>query len=88
MATSLPGHALYYFPTCPFCVRVRLGLWWRGLELPLRNIHADPAHRAALVEGGGKAQVPCLRIEEADGAVRWMYESGDILRYLRERTRD
>lgn len=57
-----------------------------GAEIPLRDIHADPADRAALVEGGGKAQVPCLRIEGPGGDVRWMYESGDILAYLRTRT--
>jgi len=29
--------------------------------------------------------VPCLRIEKADGAVEWMYESADINRYLERR---
>lgn len=36
-----------------------------------------------LTSGGGKFQVPCLRIESADGKVRWMYESIDIIRYLK-----
>lgn len=60
-------------------------MWWRGIRLPLRNIRADPTDRAALVEGGGKPQVPCLRIEQPGGEVRWMYESSDILAYLRDR---
>lgn len=64
---------------------MRLWLWWVGRELPLRNIRADPTHRTALVEGGGRKTVPCLRIEEADGSVRWLYESSDIVEYLRRR---
>jgi len=34
------------------------------------------------MQGGGKTQVPCLRIEQAGGEVEWMYESDDIIRYL------
>jgi hypothetical protein len=26
--------------------------------------------------------VPCLRIEQPGGGVRWMHESADIIRYL------
>ncbi len=36
-----------------------------------------------LMKGGGKTQVPCLRIESGDGQVEWMYESDDILSYVR-----
>jgi hypothetical protein len=28
--------------------------------------------------------VPCLRIEEAPGKVRWMHESADIIAFLRQ----
>jgi glutathione S-transferase len=38
-----------------------------------------------LLQGGGKVQTPCLRIAGEDGQVRWMYESGDIIRYLQQR---
>lgn len=82
---TLMGHQLFHFTTCPFCIVVRLGLWWMGLELPLRDIHTRPENRAELIAGGGKKQVPCLRIEHDDGAVQWMYESTDIIRYLRHR---
>lgn len=44
---------------------------------------SDGTHAKALMQGGGKTQVPCLRIEQADGKVEWMYESDDIIRYLR-----
>lgn len=38
-----------------------------------------------LITGGGKSQVPCLRIETGSGDVRWLYESIDIVRYLKTR---
>ena len=80
----LEGHELFYFATCPYCIRVRLALWWIGLRLPLRDILFYPENKAALIAGGGKKQVPCLRIEDESGAVRWMYESADIIRYLKQ----
>jgi glutathione S-transferase len=79
----LSGHQLFHFNTCPFCIKVRLALWWMGLKVPLKNIHLRRSIRAELVGGGGKQQVPCLRIESADGGVRWLYESADIIRYLK-----
>jgi len=42
-----------------------------------------PDNKADLIAGGGKSQVPCLRIEGENGEVRWMYESTDIVRYLK-----
>ena len=76
---------LYEFRTCPFCIKVRQEM--RRLSLPIERRdaqHAGP-NRDALVAGGGKAMVPCLRITEADGSVRWLYESGAIINTLRAR---
>lgn len=77
--------ALYEFRTCPFCIKVRQEM--RRLSLPIerRDAQHPGPHRDALVAGGGKAMVPCLRITEAGGDVRWLYESGAIVAYLRER---
>ncbi len=55
-----------------------------GLEIPLRNTMTDPAARTELMTGGGRATVPCLRIER-DGVVNWLYESIVIIRYLESR---
>ena len=81
--TQLKGHELFYFATCPYCIKVQLALWWLKLKLPLKNIHSDPEHKSELITGGGKKQVPCLRIENEQGSVQWMYESSDIIRYLK-----
>jgi glutaredoxin len=72
---------LYHFEACPYCRRSRRDI--RLLNVPIEqvDIKRDPSAREALVAGGGKKQVPCLRIEEA-GATRWMYESREIAEYL------
>ena len=80
---QIEGHQLYYFGSCPYCIMVRLALWWFGLKMPLKDIVFQPGNNADLIAGGGKSQVPCLRIENEAGNVRWMYESIDIIRYLK-----
>ena len=35
--------------------------------------------------GGGDLKVPCLRVEDGQGEVQWMYESGEIIGYLEGR---
>ena len=74
---------LYHMAYCPYCVAVRKAMDTMGLDIELRDISNNPDFRSQLVQGGGKPQVPCLKIEEADGKVNWLYESGDIIKYLR-----
>ena len=59
-----------------------MALWKMRLDIPLRNIHKNAEYKQQLEEGGGKVQVPCLRIEKEGEGVSWMYESDDIIRYL------
>lgn len=77
--------ALYQFRTCPFCIKVRQEMRRLSLDIELRDAKNDPQHRAALLQGGGAVKVPCLRITDAQGNSQWMYESGDIIRYLQQR---
>jgi glutaredoxin len=77
--------ALYQFVACPFCVKVRRTIKRLGLNIELRDAQTPGEHRETLLREGGSAQVPCLRIEHPDERVEWMYESGDIIRYLTER---
>jgi glutaredoxin len=77
--------ALYQFVACPFCVKVRRAIRRLGLNIELRDTQMEGEHRWALLEGGGRVQVPCLRIEHDDGRVEWMYESGEIIAYLEGR---
>jgi glutaredoxin len=77
--------ALYQFPACPFCIKTRRAIKRLGLNIELRNAQQEGEHRDTLIDGGGTLQVPCLRIPHPDGRVEWLYESGDIIRYLDER---
>ena len=77
--------ALYYSETCWFCARVRQTIKELGLSLELRDIDVDRNRRPELIAGGGKGQVPCLRIEHSDQTIEWLYESADISAYLSSR---
>ena len=76
---QLENHILYYKPTCPYCVKVLRYMEGAGIDMEKRNT-LDPAHASELVAVGGKQQVPCLVI---DGKA--LYESNDIIAYLREK---
>ena len=75
---------LYQFTTCPFCLRVRHAAKTLGLNLPIKNVRKDHQAREELISGGGKSTVPCLRIDGNDGDTIWMYESHDIVTYLKK----
>jgi hypothetical protein len=57
----------------------------RRLSLNIDRLDAqhDASHREALVRGGGKAKVPCLKITDPSGKSEWLYESGEIVAFLR-----
>ena len=76
---------IYQFRTCPFCIKVRKELKRLSLNIEKRDALKDPASRAELQQGGGKVKVPCLRITDENGEHTWMYESDDIIAFLRER---
>lgn len=69
--------ALYYRPTCPFCIKVLDFMDRQGVTIPLIDISQDRDAAATLIEVGGKQQVPCLLI---DG--KPLYESSDIISWI------
>ena len=77
--------ALYQFRTCPFCIKVRKEIARLGLNIELRDAQLDPAHKQALLEGGGKVKVTCLKITDDAGQATWLYESDEINRWLHQR---
>jgi len=72
---------LYYKPSCPYCVRVLQANETMRAPLTLLNVLAATGAMAALMDRGGKTQVPFL--EDTDRGVL-MYESNDIIAYLSE----
>ena len=78
--------ALYQYHMCPFCVKVRRTMKRLNLNIELRDAKSNETFADELVREGGKKQVPCLRIQNADGTVNWMYESDTINQYLESLT--
>jgi glutaredoxin len=76
---------MYQFGQCPFCVRTRRNIRRLGLDIELRDARNDPRWNRELIDGGGRYQVPCLRLLNADGSSEWIYGSKTIIQYLHQR---
>jgi len=82
--TELEKFSLYQFFACPFCIKTRRAMYKLNLPIVKRNASQGSPYRDELLQGGGRVQTPCLRIEK-DDAVEWLYESSEIIRYLEKR---
>jgi glutaredoxin len=71
--------ALYYSPTCPYCLKVLRFMEQNGIVIDLRST-MEPENLKVLLEVGKINQVPCLFI-----GGKALYESDDIIAYLAER---
>jgi glutathione S-transferase len=77
-------YQLFQYDRCPFCRRVRQFMDAAGIDIEIRDTLQDPEAFGELIRGGGRSMVPCLKIQSEQG-IRWLYESADIIAYLRER---
>ena len=75
--------SIYEMLACPFCVKVRREIKRLGLNIDRYDVKQSSQAMEQLINGGGKFQVPCLKIELGN-KVQWMYESDDIIKYLRK----
>jgi glutaredoxin len=76
---------LYQFKTCPFCLKVRQEMHRLALPIERRDAQHDARHKAELLQGSGRDQVPCLKVTDANGQVQWIKDSGVIISYLNQR---
>ena len=76
---------LYQYKTCPFCMKVRQEMRRLSLNIEKRDAQHNAGDREALIQGGGKSKVPCLKISNQSGQTQWLYESSAILAYLKNR---
>lgn len=81
----MSSYALYYYDQCPFCQMVLREMKNLPLNIELKNTLTEPNNRQDLIQGGGRSTVPCLKITGEDNQVEWMYESRDIVQYLKNR---
>lgn len=54
---------IYTWQTCPFCIRAKLLLWWKGVEFTEHKIDGDEAARSRMAErADGRRSVPQIFI--------------------------
>ncbi|GAB3525089.1 glutaredoxin family protein [Photobacterium alginatilyticum] len=82
-SNNIKALSLYHYQGCPFCAATRKAIKQTKLNIEYRDIRLQPQNRSDLINGGGKPQVPCLRIEKENGQHVWLYESTDIIHFLR-----
>ena len=75
---------MYQFLSCPFCIKTRRAIKRLSLNIETRDALRHAPSRQQLLEGGGVIKVPCLRITGEDDKVEWLYESNEIIKYLKE----
>lgn len=76
--------SLYQFNSCPFCIKVRRQIKRQSLNIKLLDTQHNQQNRDELLKGGGELKVPCLKIISDTGEVKWLYESNDIIQYLKD----
>lgn len=56
---------IYTWQTCPFCIRAKLLLWWKGVNFTEYKIDGDNAARAKMAErANGQRTVPQIFIND------------------------
>jgi len=56
---------IYTWQTCPFCIRAKLLLWWKGASFTEYKIDGDEAARSQMAErAGGARTVPQIFIND------------------------
>jgi len=79
------GLTIYQFEACPFCVKVRRFIRKNSLKIELKDAKNNETFKSELVNKGGKHKVPCLRIEKMNSKVEWLYESTEIIKFLKKK---
>jgi len=80
---TTPSLSLYHRSWCGYCLAVRREADQLGIALELIDVDDDRAALDHLYEELGRGTVPVLAIPEADGSVRLLPESRDIIAHLK-----
>lgn len=71
--------ALFYRPTCGYCIKVLRFASENNMSIPLRDVSQNSKNREELITIAGKTQVPCLVVNGEP-----LHESDDIIEWLKE----
>ena len=56
---------IYTWQTCPYCIRAKLLLWWKGVNFTEYKIDGDAAARESMTQrANGKRSVPQIFIND------------------------
>jgi glutaredoxin 3 len=56
---------IYTWQTCPYCIRAKMLLWWKGVKFTEYKIDGDEAARAIMAErANGRRTVPQIFINK------------------------
>ncbi|MGF1494750.1 MAG: glutaredoxin 3 [Microcoleaceae cyanobacterium] len=56
---------IYTWQTCPYCIRAKLLLWWKGVQYTEHKIDGDGAARVKMAErANGRRSVPQIFINQ------------------------
>jgi len=75
---------IYQFEACPFCVKVRRFIMKNSLKINLKDAKNNKTFKSELVNEGGKHKVPCLKIAKINSETIWLYESTEIIKFLKK----
>ena len=62
---------IYEFRACPFCVRVRRFMKKNNIIINTKDARRSKVFAQELIDGGGKLQVPCLKIGDSNNS-EWL----------------
>ena len=78
------GLTIYQFEACPFCVKVRRFMRKNNLKINLKDAKNNKTFKSELLNEGGKHKVPCLKITKKYSKTIWLYESTEIIKFLKK----
>ena len=75
---------LYHMGHCPYCKRVINVIQSQKVPVAYKDLDVHDKLKKELMAGGGKVQVPCLLISDKGKSDQWLYESQDIIHFLKQ----
>ena len=75
--------ALFYRPTCGYCLKVLRFIEQNKYSISLKNVSENSEILEELITFAGKTQVPCLVVNGKP-----MHESDNIIKWLKENWND
>ena len=78
------NYKLYQYYACPFCVKVRRFMRKNNLKINLKDAKNNKTFKSELLNEGGKHKVPCLKIVKKYSKTIWLYESTEIIKFLKK----